>query len=126
MGERRYSETHEWVDVDGGVATVGITDFAQSQLGDVVFLELPRKGQRLTAGESFGVIESVKAASDLYAPVAGTVVEVNERLAANPELVNSDPLGEGWLIKVEAGDQLPANLMDEAAYRKLAESGAGH
>ena len=126
MGERRYSETHEWVDVDGGVAAVGITDFAQSQLGDVVFLELPRKGQRLTAGEAFGVIESVKAASDLYAPVAGTVVEVNERLAANPELVNSDPLGEGWLIKVEAGDQLPANLMDEAAYRKLAESGAGH
>jgi len=126
LGERRYSDTHEWVDVDGGVATVGITDFAQSQLGDVVFLELPRKGQRLAAGEAFGVIESVKAASDLYAPVAGTVVEVNERLAANPELVNSDPLGEGWLIKVEAGDQLPANLMDEAAYRKLAESGAGH
>jgi len=123
LGERRYSETHEWVDVQGGVATVGITDFAQSQLGDVVFLELPRKGQRLTAGESFGVIESVKAASDLYAPLAGTVVEVNERLAANPELVNNDPLGEGWLIKVQAEGGLPANLLDEAAYQKLAESG---
>ncbi len=126
MGERRYSETHEWVDVEGGVATVGITDFAQSQLGDVVFLELPRKGQRLTAGESFGVIESVKAASDLYAPLAGTVVEVNERLAANPELVNNDPLGEGWLIKVQADAGLPGNLLDEAAYKKLAESGTGH
>ena len=125
MADRRYSETHEWVDVDGGVATVGITDFAQSQLGDVVFLELPRKGQRLAAGESFGVIESVKAASDLYAPVAGTVVEVNERLAANPELVNNDPLGEGWLIKVQAEGGLPENLLDEAAYQKLAESG-GH
>ncbi len=126
MGERRYSETHEWVDVDGGVATVGITDFAQSQLGDVVFLELPRKGRRLTAGEAFGVIESVKAASDLYAPVAGTVVEVNERLAANPELVNNDPLGDGWLIKVEAEGGLPQNLLDETAYQKLAESGTGH
>jgi glycine cleavage system H protein len=126
LGERRYSETHEWVDVEGGVATVGITDFAQAQLGDVVFLELPRKGRRLTAGEAFGVIESVKAASDLYAPVAGTVVEVNERLAANPELVNSDPLGEGWLIKVAAEGGLPENLLDDAAYQKLAESGTGH
>ena len=126
MGERRYSETHEWVAVDGSVATVGITDFAQSQLGDVVFLELPRKGQRLAAGEAFGVIESVKAASDLYAPLAGTVVEVNERLAANPELVNTDPLGEGWLIKVEAEGGLPDSLLDEAAYLKLAESGTGH
>ena len=126
MGERRYSETHEWVAVDGSVATVGITDFAQSQLGDVVFLELPRKGQRLATGEAFGVIESVKAASDLYAPLAGTVVEVNERLAANPELVNTDPLGEGWLIKVEVEGGLPDSLLDEAAYQKLAESGTGH
>ncbi len=125
MGERRYSETHEWVAVEDGVATVGITDFAQSQLGDVVFLELPRKGQKLNAGASFGVIESVKAASDLYAPVEGTVVEVNERLAQNPELVNSDPLGEGWLIKVEAPGGLPEGLLDEAAYMKLAATG-GH
>ena len=125
MGERRYSETHEWVVVEDGVATVGITDFAQSQLGDVVFLELPRKGQRLTAGAAFGVIESVKAASDLYAPLPGTVVEINERLAQNPELVNSDPLGEGWLIKVETEGGLPETLLDEAAYQKLAETG-GH
>ncbi|HEX6348358.1 MAG TPA: glycine cleavage system protein GcvH [Candidatus Dormibacteraeota bacterium] len=123
MGDRRYTETHEWVDVADGVATIGITDFAQSQLGDVVFLELPRQGRRLTAGEAFGVIESVKAASDLYAPVAGTVVKVNDRLAANPELVNKDPLGEGWLIKVQADGGVPENLLDEAAYQRLAESG---
>ena len=107
------------------MATVGITDFAQSQLGDVVFLELPRQGRKLSAGEAFGVIESVKAASDLYAPVAGTVLEVNEQLASNPELVNKDPLGEGWLIKVEAEGGLPDNLLDQAAYEKIAESG-GH
>jgi glycine cleavage system H protein len=125
LGDRRYTETHEWVDLAGDVATVGITDFAQSQLGDVVFLELPRQGRKLNAGEAFGVIESVKAASDLYAPVAGTVVEVNERLAANPELVNKDPLGEGWLIKVQAEGGLPDGLLDQGAYEKLAESG-GH
>ena len=123
MGDRRYTETHEWVDVADGVATIGITDFAQSQLGDVVFLELPRQGRKLTAGEAFGVIESVKAASDLYAPVAGTVVEVNDRLAASPELVNKDPLGEGWLIKLQAEGGLPESLLDEAAYQRLAESG---
>ncbi len=120
MAERKYSETHEWVAVDGDVATVGITDYAQAQLGDVVFLELPRKGQKVTAGETFGVIESVKAASDLYAPVGGTILEVNERLSANPELVNSDPLGEGWLIKVEA-EGLPEGLLDEEGYKKLTE-----
>ena len=123
MGDRRYTETHEGVDVADGVATIGITDFAQSQLGDVVFLELPRQGRKLTAGEAFGVIESVKAASDLYAPVAGTVVEVNDRLAANPELVNKDPLGEGWLIKLQAEGGVPESLLDEAAYQRLAESG---
>ena len=91
----------------------------------MVFLELPRQGRKLGAGESFGVIESVKAASDLYAAVAGTVLEVNERLAANPELVNKDPLGEGWLIKVQTEGGLPDGLLDQAAYQKLAESG-GH
>lgn len=125
MGDRRFTETHEWVDLDAGVATIGITDFAQSQLGDVVFLELPRQGRKLTAGEAFGVIESVKAASDLYAPVAGTVLEVNERLASNPELVNKDPLGEGWLIKLQSEGGLPGTLLDQAAYDKLADSG-GH
>jgi len=124
LGDRRYTETHEWVDVEDGVATIGITDFAQSQLGDVVFLELPRQGRKLSAGETFGVIESVKAASDLYAPVAGTVLEVNERLVSNPELVNKDPLGEGWLIKVQAEGALPDSLLDQAAYARLAESGS--
>lgn len=123
MGERRYSETHEWVSVEGGTATVGITDFAQAQLGDVVFLELPRKGQRLTAGESFGVVESVKAASDLYSPVTGTVSGVNEKLEASPELVNSDPTGDGWLLKVEIEGDLPATLLDEDGYRSLTEAG---
>ena len=122
MGERRYSETHEWVTVEGDVATVGITDYAQAQLGDVVFLELPRKGQHIKAGESFGVIESVKAASDLYSPVDGTVLEVNEKLAASPELVNSDPLGEGWLVKVE-GAVLPDRLLDEESYKHQTEAG---
>ena len=121
MAERRYSETHEWVTVDGDTATVGITDYAQAQLGDVVFLELPKKEAMLDAGASFGVIESVKAASDLYSPVAGRVVEVNERLTASPELVNRDPYGEGWLIKVEVAGGLPANLFDEAGYKKLTE-----
>jgi glycine cleavage system H protein len=125
VADRRYSESHEWVQLEGKLATVGITDFAQAQLGDVVFLELPRVGQRLAAGDSFGVIESVKAASDLYSPVEGTITEVNEKLAQNPELVNSDPLGEGWLIKLETSGELPGSLLDEAAYQKLTE-GAAH
>jgi glycine cleavage system H protein len=124
LAERKYSETHEWVTLDGDVATVGITDFAQSQLGDVVFLELPRIGQKLNAGESFGVVESVKAASDLYSPVSGTVVEVNSRLSDSPELVNGDPLGEGWLLKVKAEGGLPGNLLDEAGYAKVTGAGS--
>ena len=125
MADRRYSETHEWVLVEAGIATVGITDFAQAQLGDVVFLELPRAGQRLAAGDSFGVIESVKAASDLYSPVEGTIKEINEKLTQNPELVNSDPLGEGWLMKLEVSGELPPRLLDEAGYKQLTE-GAAH
>lgn len=122
MSERRYSPTHEWIEVDGGVATIGITDFAQAQLGDVVFLELPRVGRQLAAGESFGVIESVKAASDLYTPVTGTVIEVNTALANEPELVNRDPQGAGWLLKLEAAS-VPDGLLDEAAYEALVKSG---
>jgi len=114
----RYASTHEWVeDVDGGVR-IGITDFAQAQLGDVIFLDLPEVGRSLKAGERFGVIESVKAASDLYAPVGGTVAEVNSALTDAPEKVNSDPYGEGWMLRleqVEGGD----DLLDEAAYSKL-------
>ena len=124
MAERRYTKTHEWVTVDGKTATIGITDFAQAQLGDVVFLDLPSPGRKLANGEGFGVIESVKAASDLYAPVAGTISSVNDKLASNPELVNSDPLGDGWILKVELSGDLPGDLMDEAQYKEAA--GASH
>lgn len=122
MADRRYTKTHEWVAVDGKHATVGITDFAQSQLGDVVFLELPKPGRKLDLGETFGVVESVKAASDLYSPVAGRISEVNEKLASKPELLNSDPLGEGWILKLEVTGDLPSDLLDEDAYKKVTEA----
>ena len=121
MPDRYYTETHEWVRIEAGVATIGITEFAQAQLGDVVFLELPRVGRVLEMGDSFGVVESVKAASDLYAPVAGSVTEVNETLNANPELVNSDPYGTGWLIRVRVDGEPGAGLLDEETYRTLTE-----
>ena len=121
MAERYYTESHEWVQAEGDVATVGITDFAQSQLGDVVFLELPSVGRMLEAGDSFGVVESVKAASDLYSPVSGGVVEVNEALSDNPETVNRDPFGEGWLIKVRLNGDLGEGLLDEAGYKAVTE-----
>jgi glycine cleavage system H protein len=122
MADRRYTKTHEWVTVDGKEVTVGITDFAQSQLGDVVFLELPSPGRKLAARETFGVIESVKAASDLYSPVAGRITAVNEKLASKPELINSDPYGEGWILKLELNGDLPVDLLDEAEYKKLTEA----
>jgi glycine cleavage system H protein len=124
MAGRLYTKTHEWLVVDGKTVTVGITDFAQSQLGDVVFLELPNPGRKLEAGETFGVVESVKAASDLYAPVSGRVVAVNEKLAGKPELINSDPYGDGWILKLETTGELPQDLMDEAAYKKFTDTGA--
>jgi glycine cleavage system H protein len=122
MAGRLYTKSHEWLMVEGKSITVGITDFAQAQLGDVVFLELPNPGRKLDSGESFGVVESVKAASDLYAPVAGRVSAVNEQLAAKPELINSDPYGEGWILKLEVTGELPTDLMDEATYKKSTES----
>lgn len=122
MADRRYTKTHEWVTVDGKEVTVGITDFAQSQLGDVVFLELPSPGRKLAARETFGVIESVKAASDLYSPVAGRITAVNEKLASKPELINSDPYGEGWILKLELNADLAGDLLDEAEYKKLTEA----
>ena len=122
MAERLYTKSHEWLTVDGKTVTVGITDFAQSQLGDVVFLELPAPGRKLAAGDSFGVVESVKAASDLYSPVAGRIAAVNDKLSAHPELVNSDPYGEGWILKLELTGELPSDLLDEAAYKKVAEA----
>jgi glycine cleavage system H protein len=125
MAERRYTKTHEWITVDGKHATIGITDFAQSQLGDVVFLELPSAGRKLAAREAFGVVESVKAASDLYSPVAGRISAVNDKLATKPELINSDPYGDGWILKLELAGDLPDDLLDEADYNKVAE-GSDH
>ncbi len=125
MADRRFTKTHEWVAVDGKQATIGITDFAQSQLGDVVFLELPKPGRKLDARETFGVVESVKAASDLYSPVAGRITAVNDKLSANPELINSDPYGEGWILKLELVGDLPPDLLDEAAYKQATQD-AGH
>jgi glycine cleavage system H protein len=113
----RYSKEHEWVRADDGNATIGITSFAADELGDIVFIELPEVGGQLTQFGTFGVVESVKAVSDLYSPVSGTVVEVNEALRDAPELMNSDPFGEGWIARVELGDasELDA-LMDADAY----------
>jgi len=122
MADRRYTKSHEWLTVDGKAVTVGITDFAQSQLGDVVFLELPAPGRKLALGESFGVVESVKAASDLYSPVAGRITAVNDKLTAHPELVNSDPYGDGWILKLELSGDVPSDLLDEASYKKIAEA----
>ena len=122
MADRRYTRTHEWIAVEGKTATVGITDFAQAQLGDVVFLELPSTGRKLAPREAFGVIESVKAASDLYSPVAGRITAVNEKLSSKPELVNSDPYGDGWILKVELAGELPADLLDETEYKKVTEA----
>ncbi|TMC39498.1 MAG: glycine cleavage system protein GcvH [Chloroflexi bacterium] len=111
----RFAESHEWVRGDGDTATVGITEYAQSQLGDVIYLELPSVGQQLDAGARLGVIESVKAASDLYSPVGGEVSEVNEELKDHPEYVNQDPYGKGWIIKLRAVKENP-KLLDQKAY----------
>src|ERR1700730_14773754 len=122
MAERPSTKHPQWLMGEGKNVPVGITDFAQAQLGDVVFLELPSPGRKLEAGDSFGVVESVKAASDLYAPVAGRVAAVNDKLAAHPELVNSDPYGDGWIVKLELSGDLPSDLLDEAEYNKVAEA----
>ncbi len=125
LGAYRFTKTHEWVrDEDGGEVVVGITDHAQSQLGDVIFLELPKVGGPVASGARFGAVESVKAASDLFSPVSGEVVAVNEDLASSPELVNSDPQGAGWLIRVRTAEALPADLLDAAAYDAFAAADA--
>jgi glycine cleavage system H protein len=113
----RYSEQDEWARTEGERVTVGITDYAQQQLGDVVYVELPEVGATLTRGEPFGVIESVKAVSDLYAPLSGEVLEVNEALADNPEQVNQDCYGEGWILVVKPGDDAE-EMLDAKAYAK--------
>lgn len=114
---RLYTQDHEWIDVAGGEATVGITDYAQGQLGDVVFVDLPDSGRTVTKGGEAAVVESVKAASDVYAPVSGTVTESNPALADDPSLVNSAPEGEGWFFKLTLSDASELDgLMDKAAY----------
>jgi glycine cleavage system H protein len=116
----RYTTDHEWVRVDGDTATIGVTEFAAQQLGDVVFVDLPPAGTRLDQFGTFGVVESVKAVSDLYAPVSGEVSEANTDLAAKPELINSDPFGAGWMIRVTMSDAAQVgSLLDAAAYEKL-------
>ncbi len=114
---RYFTEDHEWIDVDGDVGTVGISDYAQGALGDIVFVDVPEEGRELSKGDEAAVVESVKAASDVYAPVSGTVIEGNAQLADEPVLVNSDPEGEGWFFKITLSDASELDgLMDEAAY----------
>jgi len=116
----KYSEDHEWISVDGDIGTVGITNHAQSQLGDIVFIELPEVGSIVEAGGEVGVVESVKAASDLFTPVTGEIGEINEALDAEPSLANSDPTGNGWFFKIRLSDANELNsLMDEASYKEL-------
>ena len=118
----KFTKDHEWIKLDGEVATVGITDYAQQQLGDVVFVELPEVGRNVVAGKEAAVVESVKAASEVYAPVAGDVVEVNEALADDPALVNRDPQGEGWFVKLRIENQGDLDdLLDEDAYKEYCE-----
>lgn len=113
----RFSEDHEWIAVEDGVATIGITDYAQDQLGDIVYVDLPSEGDEIEAGASFGEVESVKSVSELIAPVSGEVVAVNEALTDAPETVNADPLGEGWMIRVRLDDtDVLDELLDSAAY----------
>lgn len=116
----QYAKTHEWIRIEGGEATIGITDYAQDALGDVVYVELPEVGNEYEAGSNFGAIESVKAASDIYLPVAGTITAVNDAVVNTPELLNSDPYGEGWLVKIAVAEGVGA-LMSADAYAKFVD-----
>ena len=115
----QYTKSHEWVRIEDGTATIGITDHAQDELGDIVFVELPDEGATFDAGESFGTVESVKAVSDLYTPVGGEVVEVNSTLEDAPEKINNDPYGEGWIVKLRTTDE--ADLLSPVEYEKVVE-----
>ena len=120
MATTYYTEDHEWIRVEGGIATVGITDYAQEQLGDLVFVELPEAGRKVAKGDVAVVVESVKAASDVYAPADGEIVEANTALSSDPALVNSAATGEGWLWKMKLSDDSQlSGLMDEAGYNKM-------
>ena len=123
MSDLKYTEEHEWVRLDGDACVIGISDYAQEQLGDIVFVELPEVGKTVAQGDEAAVIESVKAASELYAPVAGEVIEVNAALSDDPSLVNSDATGEGWFVKIKLSDTSQLDgLMDEAAYKTFTDT----
>lgn len=118
MSDTKYTEDHEWIRIEGDVGIVGITDYAQGQLGDVVYVELPALGKQVSRGGDMAVVESVKAASEVYAPVSGEVTAANDSLADKPECINSDPMGAGWFVKLKLKDKAElANLMDEAQYK---------
>ena len=120
MATTYFTDDHEWIRVEGGIATVGITDYAQEQLGDLVFVELPEVGKTVSKGDAAVVVESVKAASDVYAPVDGEIAEVNDALSSDPALVNSSPAGNGWLWKMKIADEGQLEgLMDEAGYKAM-------
>lgn len=122
MADRKYTEDHEWVEVDGDSGTIGISDYAQEQLGDVVFVELPEVGKMLDRGDEAAVVESVKAAAEVYAPVGGEVIEVNDALNGDPSLVNTDAFGDGWFARLRLTDSAELDeLMDEAAYKTFCE-----
>ncbi|MDQ4126973.1 MAG: glycine cleavage system protein GcvH [Actinomycetota bacterium] len=118
-GDLQYTKSHEWVRTEGDTATIGITDHAQDELGDVVFVELPEEGTTFDAGDPFGTVESVKAVSDLYAPVGGEVVEVNSALNDAPEKINEDPYGEGWIMKLRTSGDSSSDLLSSEEYEKV-------
>lgn len=123
--DRKYNSSHEWAQENDGMVTVGISDYAQDQLGDVVFVELPEKGRMVSAGEAVAVVESVKTASDIYAPIAGEIVEVNDALQGRPEWINEDPYAEGWMFRIRTtGQEEASSLLDAEAYRAAVEEDA--
>jgi glycine cleavage system H protein len=125
--DNRYAKSHEYVHLEGEIGTIGITDYAQKELGDVVFVELPQVGSELEAGDELGSIESVKAVSELFSPVSGEVVEINEALAENPALINTDPYGDGWMIRIKVSDPTEVDeLMSAEEYDEYLEKESGH
>jgi len=127
MADTRYSQEHEWIRVEGDVGTIGITQYAQEQLGDVVFVELPKVGAKVTAHQAFGVVESVKAVSDLFAPISGEVVEINAELPQKPETVNKEPYGKGWMILVKPSNAAEWDqLLTAQQYEEFVAQGGGH
>jgi glycine cleavage system H protein len=117
--ELKYTKDHEWVKIDGDIATIGVTDFAQKELGDIVYVEVETIGETIEAGEVFGTVEAVKTVSDLFMPVTGEILEFNDELESSPELVNDAPYTEGWMVKVKITGALPADLLDAASYKDL-------